>query len=231
MTIPRLTGATELLDADTHDPVELEQSLDHVAQVNQFLGGRRSLIKTFLRLNLSSASILDVGTGSADLPRALVRAARQRGMPIHIIASDLHPQMLAIARARCASYPEITVTRADAFALPFAERSFDVATISLTLHHFDRNDQLRILQELRRVSRRAVIVSELERNRANYLGAKFLAATWWRRNRLTRHDGPMSVLRGFTPHELNELGQAAGFSHTTVRRHFFYRLMLTGECT
>lgn len=229
MNIPRLTGATELLDTATHNSEELEKSLDHVAEVNRFLGGERSLIRSFLALHLPTATVLDVGTGSADLPRALVRAARRSGIPIRITASDLNPNMLAIARARCADYPEITVAQADALDLPFEDDSFDVATMSLALHHFDHVDHLRILAELRRVCRRAVIVSELERNRANYYGAKLLAATWWRTNRLTRHDGPLSVLRGFTQQELAELGHSTGFARVSVRRHFFFRLILIGE--
>jgi hypothetical protein len=53
-----------------------------------------------------------------------------------------------------------------------------------------------------------------------------LAATWWRRNRLTRHDGPLSVLRAFTPAELRAAAEAAGLETLELRRAFFYRLTL-----
>ena len=40
---------------------------------------------------------------------------------------------------------------------------------------------------------RVVLVSDLERCWPNYLGSRLLAETWWRNNRITRNDGPLSV--------------------------------------
>jgi ubiquinone/menaquinone biosynthesis C-methylase UbiE len=147
---------------------------------------------------------------------------------VHIVASDLHPQMLAIARQRCRAFPEIQVQPADALALPFAGDAFDVAVLSLALHHFADEQQLRVLCELRRVARELVLINDLERTRLNYAGARVLAATWWRRNRLTRHDGPLSVLRSFTRAELQQLAVRAGLGNR-VERRFFQRIVLIGD--
>jgi hypothetical protein len=62
----------------------------------------------------------------------------------------------------------------------------------------------------------------------NYAGARLLAATWWRRNRLTRHDGPLSVLRSFTRAELQQLAVRAGLGNR-VERRFFQRIVLIGD--
>jgi SAM-dependent methyltransferase len=224
----RIEHAVEYLDEPAHDLRELEASLDHLAGVNRWLGGQRILIRhiqPFLPRG-RPARILDAGTGSADVPRALVRWARRHRRELSIVATDLHPQMVEIARSRSAGYREITVQRADVCRLPFRDGSFDVALLSLTLHHFDDAEQLRALQELGRVSRRAVMVNELERNWANYVGARLLAATVWRRNRLTRHDGPLSVLRAFAPRELLDRARRAGLPEPRVHRGFFFRLLL-----
>jgi hypothetical protein len=84
---------------------------------------------------------------------------------------------------------------------------------------------LAILGELARVSSKAVIVNELKRTRLNYIGAKLLAMTFWRSNPLTRHDGPLSVLRAFTRRELEQLCAAAGL-RGRVYEHYFQRLVL-----
>ena len=101
-----------------------------------------------------------------------------------------------------------------------------IALLSLTLHHFDGTDQVQVLREAARVAGRAVIVNELERCRTNLYGARLLAATRWRGNRLTRHDGPLSVLRAFTRTELAALAAAAGLRVARLERRFFYRLVL-----
>jgi ubiquinone/menaquinone biosynthesis C-methylase UbiE len=226
----RLRDAPELLDASSHDPTELGQSLDQVAQVNRWLGGRRSAwlaLEPMLTAG-SSLDVLDVGTGSADIPLDLHRRARRAGLPLRITATDAHPQMLGIALERTAG-TTIDVQHADALALPFADDAFDVVLLSLTLHHFETDAQRQALREARRVARRAVVVNELERCRANYWGARALAGTVWRGNRLTRHDGPLSVLRAFTPEELRAAAQDAGLRVESVIRRYFFRLVLVAD--
>lgn len=223
----RADHAPELLDEADYDERELEQSLEDVAAVNRWLGGVRAVLKhvsPFMRADRTTR-ILDVGTASADLPCAVVRWARHNGLTTEIVATDLHPQMLAIARRRCAAFSEITVQSANALALEFGDKTFDVATLSLTLHHFDGDQQVTVLKELARVTRSAVIVNDLRRSRLNYLGAKLLSHTFWHGNRLTRHDGPLSVLRAFLPSDLMEICTRAGMTGR-VYSHYFQRLVL-----
>jgi ubiquinone/menaquinone biosynthesis C-methylase UbiE len=224
----RLEHAVERLDAGHHDAQELAGSLAQVAAVNRWLGGARSFLHHFERTIPARGvvTVLDVGTGFGDLPRAAVRWARRNGRTLHVLATDAHPQMLELARARSTGFSEIQFAQVDARRLPFRDRSFDCALMSLTLHHFEGDDTVRVLRELARVSRGTVIVSELERNWPNYLGARLLSATIWRGNRLTRHDGPMSVLRAFKRAELLEMGRVAGLHNPRVWRHFFFRLIL-----
>lgn len=145
------------------------------------------------------------------------------------IALDRHAQIVEIARRRCATYPSIHVVRGDALNLPLADRAVDVAGLSLTLHHFDGDDQVRALRELARTARCGVVVNELERSWPSYLGARLLASTVWRRNRLTRHDGPVSVLRAFAPAELLALARDAGLREARVRRFSPWRIVLVGR--
>ena len=226
MTFPRIENAEEILDRPFDDPHELEDSLDHVAQVNRWLGGARALRAHLPELlpRAGMIEVLDVATGSADLPRALADWARVERRALRVTATDLHPQILDIARARCASYPEITVEAADALRLPYADNSFDVALLSMALHHFEGDSQVGVLREMRRVTRHGIYVGELARTRINYAGARVMAATLWRGNRVTRHDGPISVRRAFTSGELESLLRSAGFTHVRVYRHFFQRL-------
>jgi hypothetical protein len=227
---PRATRAQELLDAPRHDMAELEQSLGHVASVNRWLGGASAVIRCLRPLfaERRTLHLLDVATGSADIPLRIARWARRHDHRVRITATDVHPQMLALARRRCRAYPEITIAAADACRLPCARPVFDASMISLALHHFEGDQQLRVLREMLRVTRALVLVNDLERSWLNYLGARVLAATWWRRNRLTRHDGPLSVLRSFTTAELADIGRRAGLgSH--VERHFFQRIVLIGD--
>jgi hypothetical protein len=48
-------------------------------------------------------------------------------------------------------------------------------------------------------------------------------------NRLLREDGALSILRSFTPDELERLGQQAGLKNVTVEKHFPSRLVLSAK--
>jgi len=222
--LERREDAPELLDAPAHDPAVLAHSLAQVADVNRWLGGTRSVALALAGAFPGSGALhlLDIGTGAGDVPLAL---NRMLGRPVRWTTVDLHAQTAALAGA--AGLP---VARADGARLPFPAGAFDAALLTLTLHHFDGALRLRVLREAGRVAR-FVIVSDLRRSRVNLMGARLLAATLWRGNPLTRHDGPLSVLRAFTAAELLADARRAGLHEPGVRRRFFQRLVLTAGGT
>lgn len=224
----RASGA-ERMDEPGVDPIELSRSLDDIRAVNRWLGGTRMVLRHLDRLlrprPAERVRILDVATGSADIPLAIARWARERGIPVEVRATDFHPGTLEVARRRAASDPAVRVEAADALALPYGDGAFHIALCCTALHHFDTPDAVRVLRELGRVASLGVIVSDLRRSRPGWLGARLLAATVWRRNPVTRHDGPLSVRRSFTPAELREVARAAGL-RARVHTHPFARLSL-----
>jgi SAM-dependent methyltransferase len=231
--LPRAAGA-ERMDEPDQDPAELARSLADLRAVNRWLGGRRIVLAHLARLAgrhpRSRYRILDVATGSADIPLAIAAWGRRRGVEVEVVATDLHPATLAEAGRRSRAEPAVRIEPADARALPYGDGAFDLALCSTALHHFDRRAELLgVLREMRRVARIGGIVSDLRRSRPALLGARLLAATLWRRHPVTRHDGPLSVRRAFIPAELRDLAREAGLPGARVHAHLPFRVALTWE--
>jgi SAM-dependent methyltransferase len=206
------------------DRDDLAANFVEIETANRHFGGVRPIVREVLRQR--AHSVLDVGCGSGDVVRALVREARRRGRGLDVVASDYSDAVLAIARDRSASETSIRFERADGRALPFADSSFDVATCNLALHHFEPPDAVALLRELRRVSRITPLVSDLVRSRVGFAAA-YAFAHLIARNRLTRHDAPLSVRRAYTPAEVSALARQAGWSAPVVRRAPYFRMVLT----
>ncbi len=226
MKTARRSSRPEILDGPVTEREELARSLAQVAQVNRWLGGTRSLrrhLEPLLRPR--GASLLDVGTGNGETMRELADWAGRHGVRWRMTGLDVGGPMAELAaRASAAS-----VVQGDALRLPFRDDAFDASLCTLTLHHFDDRAAVALLGEMARVSRCLVVVSDLERTMPNYLGARLLSLTLWRGNRITRNDGPLSVLRSFTAGELEHLGRASGLRRVKVRRHMPWRLVLEGR--
>lgn len=225
----------ELMDHPEADPGELERSLADLRHVNRWLGGRRVMLRALGAMVGGVAErpvrVLDVATGSADLPLAIARWGRRRGVEVRVTATDLHARTLEVARDEAAAEPWVRVERADALDLPYSDGHFHIAICSTALHHFDDAGAERLLREMARVASRGVVVSDLSRSRPALWGTRLLAATLWRRHPITRHDAPVSVRAAYTPAELRLLAQRAGLRGVRVRPHPVFRLSLVADGT
>ena len=123
----RDAAAEELLDAPGVEYRLLEQSLRDLSRMSVLLTWTRQAVKQVAEIvqqrHLQSVSVLDVGTGAANIPIALARWARSQQLHVEITASDVSEQVLTAARANCADFPEIHLEHQDALALTYAQES------------------------------------------------------------------------------------------------------------
>jgi SAM-dependent methyltransferase len=215
---------SEILDGRDVDPIERERSHRDIERSNVLFGGRRAAMRVlrplFDELSRESrgASLLDVGTGLADLPWRAREIARRRGVRLYTIGLDGVPSLV-----RAASHRVNAAVCGDALTLPIADRSVDIVLCSQLLHHFEHERALRLISELDRVARRRVLVSDLRRSWVAASGF-WLASVLLRFHPITRHDGTISVMRGFTEGELGGMVVAATGVQPAIRRRLGYRL-------
>ncbi len=231
---PPHSDAMELLDAPGAIPAPtLAHNLRDIRRVNRFAGGTAVVLRHLPEMldgvsRGTPITLLDIATGSGDIPRALVRWGRRRGYDLRVLATDVSEDVLAVARRETAGEPTITVEACDARALPYRDGAFDSAVCSLALHHFPRAEAVTVLAEMGRVSRRGIILNDLVRTWPGYVGA-WLLGNVTTTNRLTRHDAPLSILRAFTAGELATMAQEAGLTNVTVTPHLFWRMALVAR--
>jgi 2-polyprenyl-3-methyl-5-hydroxy-6-metoxy-1,4-benzoquinol methylase len=221
--VPKRHRGIELLDDPATPPALRDRSLRDVGRSNTLLGGTRAVLAELARLwpALGPAStLLDVGTGLADIPRTARERARRAGVALWIAGVDEAETLVRAAdRALDGS------VCADARRLPFGDGSLGIVTCSQLLHHFPDEEIPAVLRELDRVGEH-VVVSDLRRSWIA-AGGFWLVSWLLGFHRVTRHDGTVSVLRGFTAEELAAHVHAATGQRPEVRRHLGFRLTAT----
>jgi ubiquinone/menaquinone biosynthesis C-methylase UbiE len=165
-----------------------------------------------------SAVLLDVGTGLGDIAARARAVAADAGIPLRTVGVDASEPL-----ARNASCPALPTARADALALPFADDSVDIVLCSQLLHHFENDRAIELLRELDRVAKHRVIVSDLRRSWFAASGI-WLVSFPLRFHPVSRHDGVVSVLRGFTRGELERMVERAVHTQARVRQRPTFRL-------
>lgn len=213
----------ELMDRPQPVSVELESDLRNLRQLNRYFGSY-TLIRFFLRRWIKSGDrlrIVDLATGSGDIPRLMIDHARNIGANVEIDALDQQSATLEIARSLSANYPEISFVPANILEWQPAG-SYDIVQCSLALHHFSEEDAVRVLKRCRELSRKFVLVSDLRRGLLASIGVYLLTAFIFR-DPMTKYDGRISAARAFSFSELAELARRAGWANFGHSRFRFAR--------
>ena len=223
MFTPARRRGEEILDDPTADPALALRSLHDVALANRLFGGRRAVLQELGTLFRScppgrTLTLLDVGTGLGDIPAAASAVAARCGLTLHTVGMELAPHLARAAAANCSS-----TLAGNAMQLPFGDASIDVITCSQVLHHFDGEEATQLLRECTRVARLAVVVGDLRRSWLAVAGlwASSFALGF---HPVSRHDGVLSVLRGYTRHELQQLVERATGCPCEIHHRWGFRI-------
>jgi ubiquinone/menaquinone biosynthesis C-methylase UbiE len=216
----------ELMDRPQPVSPELEKDLENLVSLNRRFGSHRLLLN-FARRWLRPGRryrVLDLATGAGDLPRALVSWARAREIDVSVDAVDFQPATLTIAAAASSSFPEINWIEGDIRTFSAVD-PYDLVTCSLALHHFSEEDAVRILRNGAELSKRWMLVSDLERSAFTSV-AVWLLTQFFYTEPMTRCDARMSAQRAFSFKEMKGLAESAGLTGAGHGRFLFARQAL-----
>lgn len=203
----RRAVAAELMDDRAIGGTELRAALGQLRLINRLLGAARPTIEGLGRLWRAAGrppalTVLDVGAGSGDLSRPMLRWAARRGVRMHVVLVDIHPETCAAAAAAHRDEPRVMVLCSD--LLHLAMRPIDIVTAALFTHHFSAEELPAVYRAMAGAAHLGVVVNDLHRHALAW-GAITLATRLCSRNRMIRHDAPLSVRRGFRAADLRQL--------------------------
>src|SRR5258706_7714230 len=129
----------EWMDAPDADADELRRSLGFIRRINWALGYTRATIKHLERFSRSwkrgeRIDIIDLATGSADIPRAILKWSDRKGFDVHIVGIDLHPVTVQAAEAG-ARDPRPWSLQAAHVSHPLAPAGFGLSPSARFPHH------------------------------------------------------------------------------------------------
>ncbi len=216
----------EILDDPSIDPALALRSLHDVALANRLFGGRRAVLRELRSLFTTTPDhgtlrLLDIGTGLGDIPAAAERLAARTGRELETIGLEITPALAVSARRVCRH-----AVAGDALVLPFADDSVDIVTCSQVLHHFEDHPAEQLLRECTRVARIAVIIGDLRRSWLAVAGL-WTSSFALGFHPVSRHDGVVSILRGFTREDLTALVERATGQRAQVRHALGWRVTAT----
>lgn len=222
----------EWMDEPNLDEVSHQQALGQLARLNRWglavLHLWPHLARLAVRLH-GRLRILDLATGSGDIPIALFQRAQQRGWRWRIAGCDVSATAVAYAQQHARKW-QLPV---EFFVCDVLKEDWpgewDVVMCSLFVHHLDEAQAVQLMRRMGQSARHLVLVSDLERSPVHYL-LVWTATRLLCRSPIIQADGPISVQAAYTVREATTLAKAAWGRDFTIWRRPPARWLLVKRC-
>jgi len=226
------TDRPELLDIGNVPDTEVRRSLDDLRWINKYSGTRNMLLRALsiqvARHNLTEFSLLDVASGSCDLPSSVIDWTQRRKLKIRVFALEYQHRHLRLFSNELAAYRNLHAFCANALSAPLSKNCVDFVTCSHFIHHLTESQAAQLLWCMHQWARFAVIVTDHERHPVPYYFFRAFSRLFTRSS-VTRTDGLISLEKSFTKSELERIAESAGLVTYRVERHWPFQLILIAE--
>ena len=221
------TSNPEIMDDFNMEGDELKNALDKISKINRLLGGNKITldgIKELIKNNekQNEITILDVGCGNGDMLRSLAEYAESNNLKFKLIGIDANNYTVNYARQLSVIYPNIKYHCQDIFTESFKELKYDIVLCTLTLHHFNEEEILKLLKIFYINSRIGIVINDLQRSAIAYRLFQLVCVVF-RLEKMTREDGLTSILRGFKKKELVEFSEELKFKKYKINWRWAFR--------
>ena len=206
------------------------QALTGLSRLNR-VSGVASLMYRQLRLFANAVgdrplNVLDIASGSGDVPLAWVRWSQRAGRPIQLTMLDISSTAANEQQRRAKQLGVDALSVQQDCLMTGLPGGFDVVTCSLFMHHLDDHHVFTLLQAMQMASHHGIVVCDLERSRLN-LTLVATAARLLSRSPIVHHDASASVRGAYTAREFESLAETALARPVRVRRLFPCRFIAT----
>lgn len=216
----------ELMDDLSVERDVLRKVLTDIDRVNHLLGGSKITLEGVSRLitgdSQKSYTILDIGCGNGSILRKLVLWARSQHIELRCIGIDLNEKSLELAKVLSDDFPEISYQMQDVLALRPADLECDILICTLTMHHFLNRDIPIFLERFTSLARIGIVINDLQRSALAYGLFKVFSAIFIH-SKIAKHDGLVSIRRGFVKEELRDFAKALPMMDHDIRWKWAFR--------
>ncbi|HSD05661.1 methyltransferase domain-containing protein [Flavobacterium sp.] len=224
------TDESEIMDDFTIEGNNLKSALDKIARINQLLGGNQLTLEGVKRLlknvsKLDLITIVDVGCGNGDMLRKLADFGLKNNLKLQLIGIDANSFTVNYAIDLSKDYSNISYRCENIFDQSFNELKYDIVLCTLTLHHFENNEILKILKQFERNSKLGFVINDLHRSAVAYRLFQAICF-FFGLNEMSRKDGLISILRGFKKRELIAFSERLNFKKYDIRWKWAFRYQL-----
>lgn len=227
----------EFMDSVSITDAELIENLHEIQITNRWFGSSHTLLSAFNKiyrkkrheLIAQTTKVVDLGCGNGDLLRVANQWFTTKKLKAKLLGVDVNAQTIKHARQISHGFPDIEFIQTNALADQHYRHNCDIITLNSICHHLTNTELVTLLTELKNQTRIAIIINDLQRHWLSYYGFK-LVAILLNFSTISRHDGPISVLRGFKKQELIQLMKSSNITDFDLHWTFAFRWRLIIWC-
>jgi 2-polyprenyl-3-methyl-5-hydroxy-6-metoxy-1,4-benzoquinol methylase len=222
----------ELLDGNDIPFEDIKQNMKELDTINTLLGGHTISIdgvKKIIQKNKKIADkkslvICEIGCGGGDNIKAINKWCKKNSVAVSFIGIDIKKECIDFAAQQCSGIDASWIVS------PYQQVRFEkkpaIIFSSLFCHHFNEDELLFMLQWMKNNATAGFFINDLHRNSIAYYTIEWLTKLF-SRSYLVKHDAPLSVARGFTKKEWQQILNDAGISNALVKWKWAFRHLIT----
>jgi 2-polyprenyl-3-methyl-5-hydroxy-6-metoxy-1,4-benzoquinol methylase len=217
----------EVMDSLDYYGPEMKNLLRDLKMVNKWLGGNNITIDGIQKLmkNRSKTvkiTIVDLGCGDGELLRKCADFGSRNNYIFEFIGLDFNENILQFAKKQSIDYPNIKFLKVDVFSEENLIPNCDIALCTLFLHHFSNEKIEQLLKKLTQKVSIGLIINDLQRSKQAF-NLFNIASQLLLKTKTARHDGLVSVARGFKQKELEIISTKIPNQQSEIHWRWAYR--------